>query len=49
MHACGPYTMYDHAKAKGGEGYYQTRKAVADQALNRYKQEIDNVGDLKKV
>ena len=49
MHAVGPFAIYDHAKAKGGEGYAQTRKVVADQALERYKNDINGVVHLKKV
>jgi hypothetical protein len=47
MHAVGPFTIYDHAKAKGGENYAETRKVVATQALDRYKNDINGIAQLK--
>ena len=47
MKANGPFKVYDFAQVKGGNEYSQSVKNVSDQALKRFKKEMERVVHLK--
>lgn len=47
MKANGPFKVYDYAEVKGGNEYSRSVKNVSDQALKRFRKEMERVVQLK--